>query len=65
VLTSYHKGVYRDYADWDAQIKEAPVRVQWDPERTLNGSKLEGRSIQVGLSRHVIEQYVTDLCAGC
>jgi hypothetical protein len=64
VLTSYHEGGYRDYADWETQMKEASVRVQWDPERTLNGGKLEGRSIQVGLSRHVIEQYVNTWTLG-
>jgi hypothetical protein len=33
--------------------------VQWDPERSIHGGKLEHRSIQVGLSRSVIEDYVT------
>jgi hypothetical protein len=36
------------------------VRVQWDPERNLRGASLEYRSIQVGLSRHIIERYVNE-----
>ena len=57
VLTSYERGVYADRADWERQIKNATVNVQWDPERTLAGAVLDARSIQVGLSRHVIGEY--------
>ncbi|WP_194895606.1 DUF4291 domain-containing protein [Catenulispora pinisilvae] len=60
VLTSYESGVYADRADWERQIKHATVNVQWDPERTLSGSVLDARSIQVGLSRHIIAEYVED-----
>jgi hypothetical protein len=34
--------------------------VQWDPERTIRGKRLPVKSIQVGLSRHIIEKYVND-----
>lgn len=33
------------------------MHVQWDPERNLRGDKLPHRSIQVGLSRHVIQTF--------
>jgi hypothetical protein len=58
VLTGYKPGVYADRADWERQIKGARVNVQWDPERTLGGGVLDARSIQVGLSRHIIAEYV-------
>ena len=38
----------------DDETDQARVHVQWDPERPLRGEKLPHRSIQVGLSRHVI-----------
>jgi hypothetical protein len=38
----------------------APVLVQWDPERSIRGGKLEYRSIQVGLSRHLIRKYADE-----
>jgi Domain of unknown function (DUF4291) len=60
VLTAYTPRVYRDYADWQAQFEQALVHVQWDPERTLRGKSLPARSIQVGLSRHIVEKYVND-----
>ena len=58
VLTSYKPGLYADHADWERQMKTARVHVQWDPERTLAGAVLDARSIQVGLSRHLIADYV-------
>jgi hypothetical protein len=37
---------------------EADVVVQWDPERDVHGSKLQHRSIQVGLGRGIVRRYV-------
>lgn len=60
VLTSFEPGVYQDYDDWRRQLDGATVHVQWDPERTLRGASLPYRSIQVGLSRHIIQRYVEE-----
>jgi hypothetical protein len=60
VLTSYDPCVYRHYDEWAAQFEKALVHVQWDPERTLRGKSLPVNSIQVGLSRHIIETYVNE-----
>lgn len=60
VLTSYQAAAHRSSADWREQFEHAPVHVQWDPERSLRGAKLPFRSIQVGLSRHVIQQFVEE-----
>jgi Domain of unknown function (DUF4291) len=60
VLTSPDPHVYRNPDEWKAQLTNAPVRLQWDPERTLRGKSLPVRSIQVGLGRHIIERYVND-----
>lgn len=37
---------------------DAPVVVQWDPERNERGGKLAHRSIQVGLGRGIVRRYV-------
>lgn len=58
VLTAHDPRVYRNYEDWRAQFENALVHVQWDPERTLRGKSLAIKSIQVGLSRHIVEKYV-------
>lgn len=60
VLTAPEAGVFRDPEDWRKRFEEAPVHVQWDPERSLRGAKLPYRSIQVGLSRKVIRKYVEE-----
>jgi hypothetical protein len=60
VLTEPAPGVYRDHDDWHAQLDRAPVRVQWDPERDLHGKSMAHRSIQVGLSRHIVARYVDE-----
>src|SRR5690242_9426355 len=60
ILTSFYPGVYHDYEDWRRQLEAAAVRVQRDPERTITGASLAHKSIQVGLSRHVIGTYVNE-----
>jgi hypothetical protein len=57
-------------AGWEAALSQAVltdddtdharVHVQWDPERSPRGEKLPHRSIQVGLSRHVIREFAED-----
>jgi hypothetical protein len=59
VLTSFDPAVYRSADVWRKQFEQAVVHVQWDPERSIHGKKLEYRSIQVGLSRTIVEQYVS------
>lgn len=60
ILSAPLAGVYRDQDDWRRQMEHAQVVVQWDPERTIRGKSLPYKSIQVGLSRHIIGCYVED-----
>lgn len=60
VLTAPRADVYADADEWRRALDAAPVRAQWDPERTLDGASLPQRSIQVGLSRAMIARYVND-----
>ena len=60
VLTSFEPKVDGSYETWAKRFSEAQVHLQWDPERTLRGASLPYYSIQVGLSRHIIEEYVND-----
>ncbi|MEZ6124639.1 MAG: DUF4291 family protein [Planctomycetaceae bacterium] len=46
VLTSYDSIAHRSAADWEQQFQTAVVHVQWDPERSIHGRKLEHRAIQ-------------------
>uniref|UniRef100_A0AC35F9X8 DUF4291 domain-containing protein n=1 Tax=Panagrolaimus sp. PS1159 TaxID=55785 RepID=A0AC35F9X8_9BILA len=40
--------------------KVMPVRIQWDPERSIKLGKLPYRSIQIGLSKEAVEKYVNE-----
>lgn len=64
VLTAPEPGIYRDQQDWRQQMDSAVVHVQWDPERNMRGVALPLDSIQVGLSRHIIERYVNQWTLG-
>ncbi|MGL4552344.1 MAG: DUF4291 domain-containing protein [Gemmataceae bacterium] len=57
VLTSYQPGAFASPDEWAEALAAAPVHVQWDPERSLRGAGLPYRSIQVGVSRHLIREY--------
>ncbi len=52
--------LYATYESWRSAFESAPVHVQWDTERSLSGSALGHYSIQVGLSRAVIREFVDD-----
>lgn len=60
VLTSPDGPVYGNSALWAPAFQAAKVHVQWDTERSPKGAALDHYSIQVGLSRHVIREYVDD-----
>lgn len=60
VLTVFEPSVFRSKAEWDDTFRQAEVHVQWDPERSLRGAALDHYSIQVGLSRHVIQEFVDE-----
>ena len=60
VLSSYHedRGISRE--EWQRLVKSSDVRVQWDPEKDVNGSDLPYRSIQIGLRGNAVYEYVND-----
>lgn len=60
VLTGYEPGVHQSNSAWNQEFEKAIVHVQWDPERSLRGADLGINSIQVGLGRTIIEEYVND-----
>lgn len=60
VLTDPEKSIYKTTEQWNAEFEKALVHIQWDPERSMNGTNLPYDSIQVGLTRHIIERYVAE-----
>jgi len=56
VLTSFDPAAHPSRTDWEKDFDDAKVHVQWDPERGIRGQKLPHRSIQIGISRHVVAE---------
>lgn len=56
-LSSYEPGTYPSQQEWTERRRASPVRIQWDPERSLLLEPLPWRSIQIGLSGEAAAQY--------
>ncbi|MFK3985629.1 DUF4291 domain-containing protein [Micromonospora sp. NPDC050397] len=56
----YDPARHTDRTAWSEQLKTSPVRVQWDPERSLRLAPLPYRSLQVGLSGEAVHRYVDE-----
>ena len=59
-LSSCVSGVHPDRAAWQRQLKRAPARVQWDPERDLRLRPLPHRALQLGLSGEAVRRYADE-----
>lgn len=58
-LSHFDEDTYPDHASWAQRKQISPVRVQWDPERSVTLERLPWRSIQVGLAGPAVERYVS------
>ncbi|WP_323181026.1 DUF4291 domain-containing protein [Streptomyces sp. NBC_01142] len=59
-LSHYDSDVHPDQATWKRELKRAPARVQWDPERDLRLNPLPYRSLQLGLSGEASRRYADE-----
>src|SRR3984957_6504650 len=49
VLSSFDPSIHSSHDTWRSSLAEAPVRIQWDPERDWRLHIVEGvRAIQIG-----------------
>ena len=55
-----HPGPSMGRDEWEELKRNAPVRIQWDPERDLLFQPLTYRSIQIGLGPEAVGYYVND-----
>jgi hypothetical protein len=63
-LSHHDPAVYAGHAEWAERKEATPVRIQWDPERSLRLEPLGHRAIQIGLSGEAARHYVQDWTAG-
>ncbi len=69
-LSHYEPATHDSLEAWAAVRDASPVRVQWDPDRSLAGERLSRRAIQAGLSGEAVHRYceewvnsITDITA--
>ncbi|MGW6273939.1 MULTISPECIES: DUF4291 domain-containing protein [unclassified Streptomyces] len=59
-LSHFEQGLHTDHATWKRQLRQAPARVQWDPERDLRLEALPHRSLQLGLTGEAAHLYADE-----
>jgi hypothetical protein len=69
-LSHYLPGLHASPEAWATLKDSSPVRIQWDPDRSLTGEQFPHRAIQIGLSGDAVRRYadewirsVTDITA--
>ncbi|MEU0740204.1 DUF4291 domain-containing protein [Streptomyces sp. NPDC006134] len=63
-LSHHVPALHGDAAAWKRLLKQAPARVQWDPERDLRLNPLPHRSLQLGLAGEAAARYADEWIAG-
>lgn len=59
-LTTFDRHIHGDWEQWASSKENCPVRVQWDPDRSITLTSLPYRAIQVGLSKEAVTRYLTE-----
>ena len=59
-LSHFDSTLHDSNDDWKNQLNNAPVRIQWDPEKDIHLQNLRYRSIQIGLTGMAVNYFVKD-----
>ena len=60
VRSSYNPDLYPTEKDWKRAVSNSNVRLQWDPDHSPTGGKLERKAIQLGLRGEMLELYARE-----
>lgn len=60
VYSSYAENSEVSREEWQSQVRESSVRLQWDPDHDPFGNKLERRAIQIGLRNEFIRSFAKE-----
>ena len=60
VPSGFHKGRYSTAAEWKEALHSSEVRLQWDPDHSPAGGKVERRAIQLGLRGSILKEYAQE-----
>jgi hypothetical protein len=62
-LSHYDAELYPDHDTWKSIKDRSPVRIQWDPERSVDLEPMPWRSLQIGLTGDAARRYVAEWIA--
>jgi hypothetical protein len=62
-ISYYVPGLHMDRDSWQRDLRRAPTRVQWDPERGLRLQPLPYRSLQLGLAGEAVHNFADEWVA--
>jgi len=57
VFSAFDSTFFATHKEWKAAVARSDVRLQWDPDHSPNGGKLERRAIQLGLRGAALDAY--------
>lgn len=60
VYSSYDEKLGVSREEWQNQVKESSVRLQWDPDHDPFGQKMERRAIQIGLRNEFTRSFARE-----
>ena len=60
IISTFSEELGISKEEWQEQVKESDIRVQWDPEKDIYGNNLPYRSLQLGLRGNAVKEYVND-----
>lgn len=55
--STFKPNIYQSTEEWQNQLKTHQVRLQWDPDHSPKGGKLERKAIQLGLKGEMLQQF--------
>lgn len=60
VPTQFDNKIFKNEFEWQNKLRKADIIHQWDPDREINGIRLERGAIQIGLRGAAIFKYVNE-----
>ncbi|MDH6251585.1 hypothetical protein M2347_001312 [Chryseobacterium sp. H1D6B] len=60
VYSSYHINLGISKGEWQTEIKNSSVRLQWDPDHDPFGNKMERKAIQIGLRNDFVKSFAKE-----
>lgn len=56
-FSTYNRDIYSSREEWQAELEQKEVRLQWDPDHDPYGKKLNRRAIQIGIKDKTLKAF--------